>query len=285
MSTVMRMSTLERAVDRGWRIFGTGLSFVAFGVGGALLSFTVFPLIRLASSRETAGRRIRCVLHQAFRLHIWLMHSFGLNSLEVHGRERLLRPGQLIVANHPTLIDIVHLMALVPDADCVVKRGLWRNPFLRWPVVWAGYIPNSSDSETLVRDCAETLRSGRTLIVFPEGTRTPPGQPMRLKRGAAQIALAAGCDVVPVSIVCQPLTLTKADPWYRVPPVTAHFTITVFPPVSARAYQRENETNSIAARHLTAFMAAQFARGAEMAPRAQLPATAAVTPRAVPPGL
>jgi 1-acyl-sn-glycerol-3-phosphate acyltransferase len=274
----MRTSTLERAVDRGWRIFGTGLSFVAFGVGGALLSFTVFPLIRLTAwSRETAGRRIRRVLQHAFRTHLWLMNALGLNSFEVHGRERLLKPGQLVVANHPTLIDVVHLMALIPDAGCVVKRGLWRNPFLRWPVVWAGYVPNSSDSETLVRDCAALLRAGRTLIVFPEGTRTPPGQPMRLKRGAAQIALAAGADVVPVSIVCQPLTLTKANPWYRVPPVPARFTITVFAPVSARAYQQENESNSVAARHLTAFMAAQFARGAEMGPRAQLPATATVT--------
>jgi 1-acyl-sn-glycerol-3-phosphate acyltransferase len=277
MSTVMA-STLERAVDRGWRIFGTGLSFVAFGVGGALLSFTVFPLIRLTSSRETAGRRIRRVLQRAFRLHLWLMNTLGLNSFEVRGGEWLSRPGQLVVANHPTLIDVVHLMALIPNAGCVVKRSLWRNPFLRWPVVWAGYIPNSSDSETLVHACAALLRSGRTLIVFPEGTRTPPGQPMRLKRGAAQIALAAGADVLPVSIVCQPLTLTKDEPWYRVPPVPAHFTITVFPPVSATAYQQQNESNSIAARHLTDFMAAQFARGAERAMRAQLPATAAVTP-------
>src|SRR5882672_8056496 len=177
---------LRGMLDRGSRRFGTGLSFVTFGVGGTLLSLTLFPLLRLFSpNRVVAQRRIGAAMQRVMGLFIWFMRSLGLLTYELHGLERLARPGQLIVANHPTLIDVVFMLWLTPDAGCVVKRALWRNPALRWPVLWAGYIPNSEGLQ-LVQDCARVLKAGRSLLVFPEGTRTVPGRALVLKRGAAQ---------------------------------------------------------------------------------------------------
>ena len=70
------------------------------------------------------------------------MRVLGILTYRVEGAERLREPGRLIVANHPTLLDVVLLVSQMPEVDCIVKRGLWRNPFLRWPVSWAGYLPN-----------------------------------------------------------------------------------------------------------------------------------------------
>ena len=129
-----RMS-LRNRLDRGWRIFGTGLSFACFGLGGVLLSLTLFPLLRLTSpDRDTTRRRIQRAMHYTFRLFVLQMTLLGVISYEVRGRERLRRGGALVVANHPSLIDVVLLIALMPEADCIVKQALWRNPFLRWPV-------------------------------------------------------------------------------------------------------------------------------------------------------
>ena len=254
---------LRTMLDRGSRRFGTGLSFVTFGVGGTLLSVTLFPLLRLISADKMSARcRINGAMRRVMGLFIWFMRSLGLLTYELHGLDRLARSGQLIVANHPTLIDVVFMLWLTPDVGCVVKRALWRNPALRWPVIWAGYIPNTEGAQ-LVQDCAGVLKGGRSLLIFPEGTRSVPGKPLALKRGAAQVALASRADIVPVTIVCDVPFLTKGSHWYRVPPRRPHFTITVGQPIPAHRYAGENQPNSILARHLTTQLATHFSRGIE----------------------
>ncbi|MGH6629101.1 MAG: lysophospholipid acyltransferase family protein, partial [Burkholderiales bacterium] len=152
------------------------------------------------------------------------------------------------VANHPSLIDVVLIISLMPPVDCIVKQALWRNPFLRWPVRWAGYIPNTTP-EALVEDCARTLRAGNSLLVFPEGTRTAPGQPLRFKRGAAQVALAAACEIVPITISCTAPTLTKGQKWYQVPRQRGHWVVSVDAPMRIDSFLKDSP--SVAARRLT----------------------------------
>jgi 1-acyl-sn-glycerol-3-phosphate acyltransferase len=235
--------------DRAWRIFATGFSFACFGLGALLMGFTLWPLLRL-SSRRRGTARVQRAVSASMRVFVWLMKSLGLLTWEVRGLEKLQPRGQFVVANHPTLIDVVFLIGLMPEVDCIVKQALWRNVFLRWPVSWAGYISNES-GEGLVAACAAALRGGRSLVVFPEGTRTRPGQPMSLQRGAAQIALAAGSDFRPVTITCDPITLYKGNAWYRVPDRRPHWILAVGEPVRVGDFATPGEPASLAARHLT----------------------------------
>ncbi len=238
-------------IDRAWRVFATGFAFTCFGVGAVTLGFTVWPLLRFSSfDRRRAIGRVQRAVSRSMRVFVWLMKTLGLLTYEVRGRERLAVRGQFVVANHPTLIDVVFLVALMPEVDCIVKQALWRNVFLRWPVYWAGYISNAT-GEGLVAACASALRAGRSLVVFPEGTRTRPGEPLVLQRGAAQIALAAGTSLVPVTITCEPITLFKGNSWFRVPPRRPHWVISVADPLQLGSQLRAGEPTSIAARHLT----------------------------------
>jgi len=190
------------------------------------------------------------------------MKALGLLTYEVHHRERLWTQGQLIIANHPTLIDVVFLVSFMPRVDCIVKQGLWRNPFLRWPVSWASYIPNR-EGEALVADCADTLRRGNSLLVFPEGTRSIPGQPLRLQRGTAHVALAVGAPILPVTISCTAPCLTKGYPWYRVPAQRPHFCIKVGEPWTPNDYNSSAHNGPLggplAARRLTQRIADYYA--------------------------
>jgi 1-acyl-sn-glycerol-3-phosphate acyltransferase len=264
-------------LDYGWRLFGTGLSFACFGVGGILVSLSLFPLIRLLSpDKDTTRRRVQRAMQAIFRVFVWQMTTLGVISYEVSGRERLAGRGQLIVANHPSLIDVVLLIALLPEVDCIVKQALWRNPFLRGPVAWADYIPNSGSAEELVASAAARLRAGRSLIVFPEGTRSVPGQPLRMQRGAARIALAAAAPVLPVTIDCNPLMLSKHQPWYRVPPRPGHWRLLVGEPLPAARFNGEPE--ALAARHLTEFLLEYFSRSANSLPQAVPAQAAPLTP-------
>jgi 1-acyl-sn-glycerol-3-phosphate acyltransferase len=152
----------------------------------------------------------------------------GLRGLDYHlaGFDRLGRPGQLVVANHPSLIDVVFLIAFVPGAGCVVKSALWRNPAMALMVRSAGYVPNHP-TDSMIEGAAAALADGQTVIMFPEGTRTRPGLPLRFHRGAASVAARAARTVTPVFITVKPTTLTKHEPWYRIPPRRPHFCLRV----------------------------------------------------------
>jgi 1-acyl-sn-glycerol-3-phosphate acyltransferase len=145
---------------------------------------------------------------------------------EFHGADRLGRPGQLIIANHPTLIDVVFIVAFTPAPACVVKAAMFANPFTRNVVRAAGYIRNAPTDEMIERSVA-ALRSGDALVMFPEGTRTRAGQPLAFHRGAASVAVQGAKVLTPIYIhVDQPL-LNKALPWYKVPPRVPRFSIRV----------------------------------------------------------
>lgn len=219
----MQQGLSQRSAPLLWRLLATALSFSLFGVGGLVLRLLVFPLLAcLPGDSKVHRTRARAVVSRSFRGFVEFMFRTGVLTYAVEGAERLGQPGQLVIANHPSLIDVVVLIAFIRDANCVVKQSLWDNPCMRGPIRAAQYISNSGSADML-DEAAAALQSGQTLIVFPEGTRTTPGQAPQFHRGAAAIALRGARLVTPVVISVTPTTLTKAEPWYRIPSRRFHF--------------------------------------------------------------
>jgi len=241
-----------------WRLLATGFCFAVFGLGGVLLRFVFFPLLNLIIWRERQRIALaRRTIRLAFRLFVGLMHHLGVLRYEVIGAERLRRDGLLILANHPSLIDTVFLMALVRDADCILKSELQTNFFTRGPVRAAGYIFNNQGVR-LIEDCIRSLRSGSNLIVFPEGTRTPADGCMHLKRGAANIAVRGNSNITPVLISCEPKTLGKGEKWWLIPARMVRFKIVVREDIAVARFRSEAVSDAVAARNLTAFLQNYF---------------------------
>jgi 1-acyl-sn-glycerol-3-phosphate acyltransferase len=243
----------------GWRVLATALAFGSFGAGGLLLGLLYFPMLGLCVRHP--GRRVelaRRAVQIVFGLFIRLMRSLRLISYEIHGQEALERQGLLILANHPTLIDVVFLISLVRNADCVVRAGLADNPFTAGPVRATRYIRNEGGAE-LLQLCIASLRSGGNLVIFPEGTRSRPDEPLQMQRGAAQIATRGGFDVTPVSIRCEPPGLSKGRPWWQVAACPLHFTIRVGEDITVAPFlERAAGEPALAARYLTAYLRAFF---------------------------
>lgn len=219
-----------------WRLIATAASFVLFGLGGLCLRLLVFPLLAWLPGDAQAHRlRARRTVGRLFWFFIRFMARTGVLTYQIDGAEKLGRPGQMIIANHPSLIDVVFLIGLVRDANCVVKQSLWENPFTRGPLRSTQYISNDGSMDML--DAAsDALQDGQSLIVFPEGTRTRPGQPPAFHRGAAAIALRGAKILTPVTIKVSPTTLTKADPWYRIPQRRVHFSFRVGADIDPQAF-------------------------------------------------
>ncbi|WP_368408596.1 lysophospholipid acyltransferase family protein [Caldimonas mangrovi] len=209
--------------------------------------------------RERRAALARGLIHRSFAAFIGMMKALGVLSYEVRGSEKLHRRGLLVLANHPSLIDVVFLVSLIRHPDCVVKASLIRNPFTRGPVQTADFICNDSGAG-LLEDCIASVRSGSNLVIFPEGTRTPPSGALHLQRGAANVAIRGRIDVTPVLIRCHPPTLTKGEKWYRVPPQRVHFVIEVQDDIAVQAFVDAAPSEALAARRLTDHLTHYFAK-------------------------
>lgn len=245
-----------------WRLFGTGFAFVLFGIGGLILSLTVFPLINLLvrdpAKRADVAQRL---VHRVFQVYVRFIVMFGVIGFEAKGAEHLAGDdGTLVIANHPSLLDVVLLMSLMRRSQCIVKYQIWRNPFMRGVVTAAGYIPNDGDPKALIERCAGVLGAGNNLIIFPEGSRTVPGKAMKLQRGVANIAIRARAPIRVVSITCAPAILRKGQKWYDIQRTKARFVIEVKGLVETDSFIGKSSP-SIAARRLNAHLGELLAGG------------------------
>jgi len=206
-------------LDRLWRGFGTAAFLTAIGIGGSIAALTAFPLIAAFTRSESKRkRRSRYLIHLMFRVYcraIHVLHIARLEYADLH-RLRTLR-GHILIANHPSLLDVVMIIATVPNVQCVVKAALFRHPFFRLTVGGAGFIRNDLDSDVFLQECRVSLDAGDNLIIFPEGTRTAPGEPPRMQRGFANLAIHAQANLQLLIITCDPPVLYKGNPWWHVP--------------------------------------------------------------------
>lgn len=227
--------------------------YIAFGLGGLLSSLTLLPLLRFWPGTQVQRvARVQRAVHLMFQVFIHMLTLAGVVKLSCEKRELLQQAkGVIVIANHPTLIDVVALISLIPSAGCIVKQGLWRNPFLRGVVSCAGYIPNRS-AEHLLLDCQKVLDNKINLIIFPEGTRTLVGNLVNpFARGAANIALRTQADILPVVLRTDVPGLTKQQPWYEIPRQTIQMSVEVGQTVPHHRYDAGEGTDAKQARILT----------------------------------
>jgi 1-acyl-sn-glycerol-3-phosphate acyltransferase len=258
----MAAERIGAAVNRGWRILATGISFASFGLGGVVLWAIVLPWVRWRFRNDPERRRqcARRLVQRCFAIFIELMRSLGVLTYEFHGEAKLRRPGLLVLANHPTLIDVVFLISRLPNADCVVRAGLFSNPFTRGALRATDYLSNDGGPE-LVERCIRSVQAGSALVIFPEGTRTRPGKLPELQRGAANIAVRGRIDLTPVTIHCDPPTLGKGLPWYRVPTRRFHVTIRVHDDISITSLLAPGRGEAAQARDVTDWLRRFFFEG------------------------
>lgn len=254
------LARLRNCCDYVQRLVGTALSFTLFGIGSVVLAVLVLaPLNLVVADQARRSRLAQACVHWCFRAFVRTMIVMrvidfkAINEAALEGES-----GRLVIANHPSLIDFVLIISLLRQTQCIVKHQHWRNPFLRSVFAATGYIRNDEEPQRLMDSCIRALAAGNNLIIFPEGSRTTPGQPRVLRRGFANIAMAAGAEVRLLTVRCVPTTLTRGEKWYQIPPSRPLFTLAVHEVIDVAA-MAEGCPPSIAARRLTRHVAQRFA--------------------------
>ena len=197
----------------------SGVFFLSYGVVGILFTFLVLPFVR-------SPRAVRRTVRFLFRVFVATGRVTGLFTVAVEG-DLSSAAGRVVAMNHLTLIDVIVLMAHLGDATCVVKGAIRRNPVMS-RIVRRIFLANDDDPAVTLAAATRLLREGVSVIVFPEGTRTPADAPEhRLHRGAARLALAARADILPVRLAVDPPVLARGQPWWDVGARTVRYRLAV----------------------------------------------------------
>lgn len=143
----------------------------------------------------------------------WFARSWGKgllrasgSPLEVETRTRLdPRTSYIYMANHQSLYDVAGLLASLPGNPVfLAKRSLFRIPFFGWSLTAGGFVPVDREDRSTARETfqlsLERLRTGRSLVVFPEETRSTDGELLPFKPGGFLLALKSGRPIVPVGL-------------------------------------------------------------------------------------
>ena len=171
-----------------------------FGLGGLVFGLLMLPPMRLFLHPAIRFKKTaRAIASNSFRVFVAALQLFGGIRLDAGDREAFRRmESKVVVANHPSKLDVVFLISLIPNADCIVRGTLTRSP-LAW-VIRQLYMVNDKGYEQMRDHCRQSLSEGANIIIFPEGTRTPRHGTNPFKRGAAHIAYDTGADIQPLYI-------------------------------------------------------------------------------------
>lgn len=234
------------------RILATGFCFAFFSIGGFLYAITYLAAISLfCKDQADCRRKTQKAISASFRVFVKLMELVRVVKVTTVNTEVLKQDdGVIYIANHPSLIDVVLMGSVVERFDCIVKASLWDSPLTKWVVRAADFIPNTAAGE-VIQDCKKRLDDGGVLIIFPEGTRTVPGEELKLQRGAAQIAVRTGAPIRLFHLNCHPPLLAKGHKWSDVPDKCPQFEVKVGELIDTAALCREYPEPSLAARKLT----------------------------------
>jgi 1-acyl-sn-glycerol-3-phosphate acyltransferase len=139
------------------------------------------------------------------RSSLWLLRVVAGIRMEVRGRERIPPGGLLVVAKHQSLWETFALVTVFHNPAFIMKRELMWIPFFGWYAWKAGCVPinRRAGSQALIQmnqRALEEARTGRQILIFPEGTRRPAGAPPAYKYGVAHLYANLGVPCLPVAL-------------------------------------------------------------------------------------
>jgi 1-acyl-sn-glycerol-3-phosphate acyltransferase len=186
-------------MKKAWFLVRSSITFLIAGLGTVGIALAVV----IASAIQPRGRFCERLLNCFGRL--WVTVS-GIR-LEVSGLEHIERGvTYIVVANHRSNLDIMTLIRALPiPVRFLSKREVFQFPLMGAAMRGAGMVPldremGRKELTSIIRHTRLLVSEGRSLVVFPEGTRSLTGDMLPFKSGAFFIAAQVGCPVLPVAI-------------------------------------------------------------------------------------
>ncbi len=185
-------------------------SLTYFAVGSYIMTGIGIILIRLNPFNKVKGKYLYHVILSKFTwsvLHIMT----NVTKRYINPLKEDFSDPTVIISNHQSFLDILVSTSMNPKVILLTNQWVWRSPVFGGVVRLADYYPVADGVEGSVDKLREKVQQGYSIVVYPEGTRTPDAQIKRFHKGAFYLAEQLGLDVLPVVIHGTGYTMTKGD--------------------------------------------------------------------------
>ncbi len=176
-----------------WRSILVLFSFAIFGTGAVILNFTVFPLAKYFIKEENLLYFYSDIIHNSWKWFVKWLSVTQVIRLDIEDISSI--KNKVIVATHPSFIDVLILIAMIPRTTCVVKHALSKNPILT-NLISSIFILDNDNLDSIKSQTKTMIEKGFNIIIFPSGTRHRKNEFPKIKKGAATIAMNAGVNIV-----------------------------------------------------------------------------------------
>ena len=177
--------------------------------------------------------------HRCARAWAWLILKTTGVRVRATGLEHIdLKQSYVVAANHQSIYDIPIVFTTLPlQLRIVAKESLGRIPFLGWHLQRTGHVlvDRQNPGAGILKRMASLVRAARSVIVFPEGTRSTDGTVARFKGGIFLLAIDSSLPVLPVSIARSRYVMAKG----HIMVCPGEVTVTVHKPMSTAGITRE----------------------------------------------
>ena len=211
-----RITPYSTRIFQGLIYFSSYLIFAFL----ALFFYLLARILTLFFCRGKRQRVARYVMHLGARILVWGLRCVKFMNVNVNVKAQdestCITSSHIVVANHPSMLDAIFILSVVPNGICIMKSSILKLPIISGFARLAGYILQST-GPGLIAASIEALEDGGTLIIFPEGTRSSQHGLGEFKRGASWIAAKTGLPVAVFGVRMTPVVLGRATPWWRVP--------------------------------------------------------------------
>ena len=230
-----------------FRILLVGFLFFWFGLLCLIGNILFLPIYALRLNKFKFFENLsRDIVYLAWNFFIFSTKILGYLDYEFEDSNKLGKSHQIVIANHPSLLDVVFILSKVRRINCIVKNDLAKNIFLSPAIKASNYIINTED-EALLNRSLEVLRNGESLLVFPEGTRTK--EAIKFHKAPFYIAINSAKIVTPIFIYMNPRSLQKGVKWYKTPKNKIKYKIKIDKDLEVSEFLRD-KPNSIRVKEL-----------------------------------
>ncbi len=176
-------------------------------VQAAMLTVAIFPI-----NRDKKKYLIHSLVSWYTRSFLKVMITVKMININEVG-ESFKKPA-VVIANHQSFIDILLLLGLNRKFVMVTNGWVWNSPIFGAIVRYLGFFHTADGYENIVESLNEKVKQGYSVIIFPEGSRSPDNKIKRFHKGAFFLAEKLKLDIIPILIYGNGLISSKRQPIY-----------------------------------------------------------------------
>jgi 1-acyl-sn-glycerol-3-phosphate acyltransferase len=193
---------------KGWTL--SVFSFIYFTTGCLVLTAIGTILIRLNPFDKEKGKVLYHRILSAYTHSVLYIMRNVKKRIINPANEQLAKPA-VIISNHQSFLDILVSTMLHPKVILLTNQWVWRSPVFGAVVRLADYYPVAEGAEGAIDKLRQRVEQGYSIVVYPEGTRSPDPAIKRFHKGAFYIAAQLGLDILPMVIHGTAYTMSKGD--------------------------------------------------------------------------